>query len=116
MCTWLLKTAKTNEVVILSHNLYHYTEEVVQAMCMTANELGDLTNEKNVALPVFPVVIASCVPQTTVRVIDALHHRQKFCFMTGDGVNDSSSLKTLYFGVAMCLNGFDVAKDASDIV
>lgn len=111
-------TAKAiaQEVGILPHNLYHYSDEVVQAMCMTASEFDDLTDDQIDALPVLPLVIARCAPQTKVRMIDALHRRKKFCAMTGDGVNDSPSLKKADVGIAMGLNGSDVAKDASDIV
>lgn len=111
-------TAKAiaQEVGILPHNLYHYNEEVVKAMCMTANEFDDLSDEQIDALPVLPLVIARCAPQTKVRMIDALHRRNKFAAMTGDGVNDSPSLKKADVGIAMGLNGSDVAKDASDIV
>ncbi|CAK9438712.1 uncharacterized protein LODBEIA_P29360 [Lodderomyces beijingensis] len=111
-------TAKAiaQEVGILPHNLYHYSQDVVKVMVMTANEFDALSDEEIDNLPVLPLVIARCAPQTKVRMIDALHRRKKFAAMTGDGVNDSPSLKKADVGIAMGLNGSDVAKDASDIV
>jgi Ca2+-transporting ATPase len=108
--------AIAQEVGILPHNLYHYSDEVVKVMVMTASEFDALSDDEIDALPVLPLVIARCAPETKVRMIDALHRRQKFVAMTGDGVNDSPSLKKANVGIAMGLNGSDVAKDASDIV
>lgn len=83
---------------------------------MTASQFDKLSDDEIDALPVLPLVIARCAPNTKVRMIDALHRRKAFAAMTGDGVNDSPSLKRADVGIAMGQSGSDVAKDASDIV
>ncbi|CAN6647267.1 sodium/potassium exporting P-type ATPase 2 [Trichomonascus vanleenenianus] len=111
-------TAKAiaQEVGILPQNLHNYAPDVVKAMVMTATEFDAITDEEIDELPVLPLVIARCSPTTKVRMIEALHRRKAFSAMTGDGVNDSPSLKKADVGIAMGITGSDVAKDASDIV
>lgn len=82
---------------------------------MTAQAFDALSDEDIDALPDLPLVVARCAPSTKVRMIQALHRRQRYVAMTGDGVNDSPSLKRADIGIAMG-SGSDVAKESSDIV
>jgi Na+-exporting ATPase len=88
---------------------------------MTGSQFDSLSEDEIDALPELPVVIARCAPETKVRMVEALHRRKifgmtRFAVMTGDGVNDSPALKRADVGVAMGLNGSDVAKSVSDII
>jgi P-type Na+/K+ transporter len=77
---------------------------------MTGQEFDSLTDEQIDAIEDLPVVVARCAPETKVRMVEALHRRGEKTVMTGDGVNDSPALKRADVGVAMGLNGSDVAK------
>ncbi|OQE16338.1 hypothetical protein PENFLA_c028G02615 [Penicillium flavigenum] len=104
------------QVGIIPANMDIVAKDVADAMVMTASQFDKLTEDEIDALPTLPLVIARCAPNTKVRMIDALHRRGRFVAMTGDGVNDSPSLKRADVGIAMGQNGSDVAKDASELV
>ncbi|KXJ90570.1 sodium transport ATPase [Microdochium bolleyi] len=104
------------EVGILPSRMDLVRADIAYAMVMTATQFDALTDQQVDELPVLPLVIARCAPQTKVRMIEALHRRKKFCAMTGDGVNDSPSLRRADVGIAMGQAGSDVAKEASDVV
>ncbi|GAA5801391.1 hypothetical protein HPULCUR_006837 [Helicostylum pulchrum] len=88
----------------------------VDHLVMSAQSFDKLSEEAIDALPDLPLVVARCSPDTKVKMIEALHRRKKISGMTGDGVNDSPSLKESDIGIAMGQGGSDVAKQAADII
>ncbi|ATY64424.1 sodium transport ATPase 5 [Cordyceps militaris] len=95
--------------------LHALAADVAASLMMTAQRFDALSDEQMDALPQLPLVVARCAPSTKVRMIEALHRRGRYVAMTGDGVNDSPSLKRADIGIAMG-TGSDVAKESSDIV
>ncbi|KAF9547988.1 Na+ ATPase [Mortierella hygrophila] len=85
-------------------------------LIMTAGQFDAMSDEEIDSLVELPRVVARCSPNTKVKMIAALHRRNLFASMTGDGVNDSPSLKAANVGIAMGQSGSDVAKQAADIV
>lgn len=83
---------------------------------MSAGDFDKLTTDQIDSLPELPLVVARCSPTTKVRMVQALHRRRAFAIMTGDGINDSPALKLADIGIAMGINGSDVAKQAADMV
>lgn len=83
---------------------------------MQASAFDALSDAQVDAMDRLPLVLARCSPSTKVRMVEAMHRRRAFCVMTGDGVNDSPALKKSDVGIAMGMNGSDVAKEAADMV
>lgn len=104
------------EVGILPTKMSQIPHDIAKTIVMAASDFDKLSDDEIDQLPLLPLVVARCAPQTKVRMINALHRRKCFVAMTGDGVNDSPSLKQSDVGIAMGLAGSDVAKEASDIV
>jgi len=108
-------TAIAQEVGIVGHGHYHM-DPTSTGEVMLASDFDKLNDDQLDQLEKLPLVVARCSPTTKVRMVQALHRRQAFCIMTGDGINDSPALKLADIGIAMGLNGSDVAKQAADMV
>lgn len=106
----------TSRSVIDVSSIDMLSAPIAKSLVMTAKQFDSYSDEELDKLPMLPLVIARCAPTTKVRMIEALRRRQAFMAMTGDGVNDSPSLKIADVGIAMGQTGSDVAKDASDLV
>ncbi|KAL1920627.1 uncharacterized protein VTP21DRAFT_1004 [Calcarisporiella thermophila] len=90
--------------------------EQIRRLVMTGAQFDAMSNEDIDRLERLPLVIARCSPETKVKMIQASARRHNISAMTGDGVNDSPSLRIADVGIAMGKNGSDVAKQASDII
>lgn len=79
--------------------------------------IDHITNEQLKAILRLPaVVFARTTPQHKLEIVRASQEIGECVGVTGDGVNDAPALKQADVGVAMGLNGSDVARQAADII
>jgi Ca2+-transporting ATPase len=84
--------------------------------CISGEELHKMTDKELQNCIGELRVFARVSPEHKVRIVKAFRTRGNIVAMTGDGVNDAPSLKAADIGIAMGMNGTDVAKNASDII
>ena len=84
--------------------------------CISGRELD--TMEKHVFLKKLShlKVFARVTPEHKVKIVEGFKELGKTVAMTGDGVNDAPSLQAADIGIAMGMNGTDVARNAADFV
>ena len=85
-------------------------------LAITGEELDKISDRDLVRNIMKYSVFARVSPEHKVRIVKAFRKNGCVVAMTGDGVNDAPALKNADIGIAMGLNGTDVAKNASDMI
>ncbi|MDX1697581.1 MAG: HAD-IC family P-type ATPase, partial [Thiohalobacterales bacterium] len=84
---------------------------------LTGEDLRQMSEEELLnALSTQCLVLSRVSPREKYRVVTLLKSLGEVVAVTGDGVNDTLSLKSADIGVAMGEQGSDVAKEAAEIV
>lgn len=92
-------------------------DEDVKAVVVKGSDIPNMTDDDWKKLVTKEeIVFARTSPQQKLKIVQEFTAAGNVTAMTGDGVNDSPALKQAAIGIAMGLNGSDVAKEAGDIV
>ena len=103
--------AATAQAIAEDLGILHERKGVV-----TGQQIETMGNEDLARAVQTSNVFARTTPEHKLRITEQLMKQGEVVAVTGDGVNDTPALKAASIGIAMGINGTDVAKETADIV
>lgn len=102
----------TAKAIAMQTNIINGSDDI----CLSKQQLDQLNDEEFANIVEHVKVYSRVSPMDKVRIISALQKQGNIVAMSGDGTNDSIALKKANVGIAMGINGTDIAKDAADLI
>lgn len=92
------------------------TSPIERAVSITGSDLNTLTDEEWARVIRYEeLVFTRTTPEQKLLIIKQFQKHKHIIGMTGDGINDSPSLKQADIGISL-IDASDIAKEASDII
>jgi Ca2+-transporting ATPase len=85
-------------------------------MVLNGSQLAEMSEHELEQIVERVTVYARVSPMNKLKIVRAWKARGQIVAMTGDGVNDAPALKHADIGIAMGINGTDVAREAADMI